>query len=82
MDQQYLLILVLGAIISGAVGAAIGDKKGRQVAGFSWGFLLGPVGWVLVAVGPDLRRKCVACGACPIEGVRLCAKCERSPSPL
>lgn len=39
----------------GLVGAAIGSAKGRFLGGFVLGMLLGPIGWILVAVGPNYK---------------------------
>jgi hypothetical protein len=49
--------IFIGAVISGLIGAAIGSNKGRGGAGLFLGFLLGPLGWILVAVGPDNNKK-------------------------
>lgn len=48
------MIFVVGffAIISGCIGAAIADRKLNAVAGFWWGFLLGPIGWIIAALMP------------------------------
>ncbi|MGA8278605.1 MAG: hypothetical protein WB784_10460 [Rhodanobacteraceae bacterium] len=32
------------------IGALIGWRKGRWVAGFMWGLALGPVGWLVIAL--------------------------------
>lgn len=44
-----LLWIILGALI----GALVGGKKGRPGAGFAFGLLLGPLGWLVVYLGPD-----------------------------
>jgi hypothetical protein len=82
MDSQTLLIAFFWAVIGGAVGAAIGGKKGRTEAGAVFGFLLGPLGWLIVAVGPDLSPKCVSCGAPRVDGVGTCSRCGKSPWSL
>ena len=33
--------------LSGLVGASIGRSSGRPEAGFIWGFVLGPIGWLM-----------------------------------
>ena len=38
------------AIVGGLVGLAIGSGKGRKAAGFWFGFFLGFIGWIVVAV--------------------------------
>lgn len=36
-----------------AVGAAFGSNKGRIGAGFWYGFFFGPIGWLVIAIGPN-----------------------------
>jgi hypothetical protein len=36
--------------VGGDIGAFIGSAKGNTKAGFWWGFLLGPIGWIIMAV--------------------------------
>jgi hypothetical protein len=38
----------------GAIGAAFGSNKGRLKAGFWFGFFFGPIGWLIIAIGPSL----------------------------
>lgn len=52
--------LVFWALLGGGVGAAIGTSKGRGVAGFWLGALLGFIGWIIVAVmepTPEVRAQ-------------------------
>lgn len=42
------------------VGAAIGHAKGRVVAGVVWSAVLGPFGWLVVALMPSARPAPVA----------------------
>lgn len=64
-------------ILFGAIGILIGQKKGRALAGLAWSMLLGPFGWLLVLLGPDLNSPkgapCPHCaGVVPINQ----AKCN------
>lgn len=71
---------VLWVLLAPGVGMLIGRLKGRETAGFLWGFL-GPLGWLVIACGPDLRRKCPAClGAVP-EDAAACRNCGRDLPP-
>lgn len=57
MEQDPILavggfIIFLSFIIwlfSGFIGWIISKKKGRGLAGFMWGFWLGPIGWIISA---------------------------------
>lgn len=67
----FLFIWIVVALI----GYAIGKSKGRPGAGFVWGLLLGPIGWLVILVAGDFRRKCPEClGAVP-DGARRCGHC-------
>ena len=72
-----VIIWTLTAVIAGAIGAMVGQRRGRQYAGFWWGFLLGPLGWLIVALGRDLSASnCVHCGAKWYQ-IRLCTQCGK-----
>ena len=58
----YLIEIIIWVIIMSLIGAAIGARRGRGEAGFLFGLLLGPLGWVIILIGPDYRRKCPECG--------------------
>jgi hypothetical protein len=50
--METVIILLIGAGISGIIGLAIGDLSGKKNGslGFILGALLGPIGWIIVAV--------------------------------
>jgi hypothetical protein len=62
MDISVIFLL---AVFGGLIGAAIGNHKGRGVAGFFFGLFLGPLGWFIIAIGPDLRPKATAPAPAP-----------------
>lgn len=64
--ESEAFVLLLGALVGALVGRMIGARRGRERAGTWWGLLLGPLGWLIVAAGPDLRPKCPACRG-PVE---------------
>lgn len=72
MDCSFLL---LGSIISGLIGMAIGSVKGSPGTGFFLGFLLGPIGWLIIALVPDNRPKCPYCKGAIIPGAIKCKNC-------
>lgn len=67
----FWLWLFLGPLI----GAAIGQKKKRVGAGLFFGLILGPIGWLIIAVGPDHRRKCPECKGTVPEEAKKCMHC-------
>jgi len=49
-DSAVLFVLIFWCGVGGLVGALIGSGKGRAVAGFWLGLLLGIIGWIIVAL--------------------------------
>lgn len=60
MENNIISLLFL-ALICSCIGGAIGASRGRTLAGMFFGGLIGPLGWILIAVGPnpkaEARRK-------------------------
>jgi hypothetical protein len=67
-------LLIIMMAISGGIGALIGNGKERAFAGFLWGFCLGIIGWIIIAIAPDERRKCPKCGTV-IGNFPVCRGC-------
>jgi len=65
----------LAVLLSGLVGTAIGRNKRRAAAGFFFGLVAGPVGWVLIAAGPDFRPRCRFCRSPVEEDAVRCPQC-------
>lgn len=55
-NAQFLIVGLAVALICGAIGTAVGHRKGRGAAGFIWGAVLGPIGWLLIFVGPSYAK--------------------------
>lgn len=53
-------LLIAGAAMV-IIGALIGERKGRAGAGAFFSLLLGPLGWLLIAAGPDLKSPGKSC---------------------
>jgi hypothetical protein len=69
------MAFIIGFVICALVGALIGQCKGRPGSGVVWGGLLGPIGWLIVALLTDLRPQCGECGGIIVEGARKCMHC-------
>lgn len=67
--------VVIVWLIMALIGCAIGQINGRPAAGFLWGLLLGPIGWLIVIIGPNMKPKCPECGGIVVEGARKCKNC-------
>lgn len=76
------VIFLMYFIVFGSIGMLIGQKKGRVMAGLIWAMLLGPIGWLLVFMGPDANApkaaKCPICaGVVPVNQGQ-CNHCKNS----
>lgn len=89
-DLGYFTIaLVLYVMVFGLVGWVVGERKGRPEAGFIFGALLGPIGWLIVALGPDVKiaqaamrmRKCPSCAELVQPDAKVCKHCGRDIEP-
>jgi hypothetical protein len=60
MDEVRLDIFALTVswiAVFGGIGMLIGNFKGRAIAGLLLGTVIGPIGWLLIWLGPDKRRR-------------------------
>jgi hypothetical protein len=58
----------------GLVGFFIGMLRGHPIGGFVFGFFLGPIGWILVALA-DSRPKCRYCRSAIPKRAMICCVC-------
>lgn len=73
--QSAFSTWMLVCLASSIIGGLIGILRGRGVDGIVLGLLVGPIGWLLIWLGPDKRRKCPACLGVVPEGARKCCHC-------
>lgn len=77
MDPSLYLFVI--APVIGLIGLAIGSIKGNGLFGFVLSLLLGPLGWLLVLLASDKRKKCPHCAGPLGEGkVTRCKNCGGS----
>ncbi len=69
------MIFFICWLLSAIVGALIGNAQGRPLAGAFWGFVLGPIGWLVIAFIPDERKRCTECLGVLVEDARKCRHC-------
>lgn len=69
------MLLIIWIVIGTFVGALIGQAKGRVGAGAVFGFLFGPIGWLITALGPNNMPKCPECGGQIVKGAKKCKNC-------
>lgn len=73
--MEILIWFTIFTFVMIVIGALIGQNKGRIGAGIILTILLGPLGWILVALGPNMKPKCPACGGIVVVGMRKCKNC-------
>lgn len=72
-----LFVVAFGiAVAFGLVGAGIATPKGCVKAGFLFGFLLGPIGLLIVALALDGRKLCPLCRERVNTEAAICAHCR------
>jgi hypothetical protein len=71
MTGATIIWMIIGLLI----GTLIGQIKGRTGAGAFFGLLLGPLGWIIIALGPNKKPKCPFCGGIIVEGAVKCKNC-------
>jgi len=73
--MEFWISLIVGLIFSALIGILIGNLRGRPGDGALYSLILGPIGWLIILVGPDYRPKCPECRGVIEEGARRCKNC-------
>ena len=66
---------MLLAVPLGAIAIVLAMLSWRAGAGALMGFLLGPIGWLVIALGPSNNPKCPECRGEIVPGARKCKNC-------
>ena len=96
LDPSLWMWALIFTLVCALVGAAIGWRKGRWVAGVVWSLVLGPIGWIVIAFAkpasalpvaktPPRPPICPDCGRANVFGANFCANCGgdlRRPPPI
>lgn len=69
---KWALAITLACAV---VGALIGNAKGRWLAGLIWGAVLGPIGWLVVALSKSGFVECSECGQSNAPAAKVCRHC-------
>ena len=69
--------LLLGAVVCAVIGIFIGQSRGRwAIEGALWGFFLGPIGWLIMALGGYHGAKCPHCREAVDADAAVCPHCR------
>jgi len=80
MDLKTLQTLILiSPFLNALIGGVIGQARGRTTAGLFFGFFLGPVGWILIWLGPDKNTmECPYCKERIKKNAIVCKYCRKA----
>ena len=62
-------------LLCAIVGGFIGALKGRWLAGVVWSLVLGPFGWVVIALSKTGLVECAHCGRGNMPNAKVCRHC-------
>ncbi|HTJ77957.1 MAG TPA: hypothetical protein VL357_03100 [Rariglobus sp.] len=67
---EYIVAVLFFALFGGLLGRWLGKSKNREIHGFMLGFFIGPIGWILVLLLPEIPKPAPAAKR-PLPGVWL-----------
>lgn len=75
LDPVLWIWAIAITIACGVIGAVIGWTKGRAFAGMIWGLVLGPIGWIVIALMRSKLSECPECARPNSNSARICRHC-------
>lgn len=75
LDPVLWLWVALLTLACCGIGALIGWWKGRTVYGLVWATVLGPIGWIVIALAQPERHACPRCNGSIREFAAICRRC-------
>jgi len=79
--DDFFPVLIIGVLVSTLIGGLIGNTKGRAGESAFFGFLLGPLGWLIIALGPSFNPKCPFCKGDVVSDAVKCRNCGSDLKP-
>lgn len=73
-------MLFIAWITSGLIGYLIGNGKGEGGKGAILSLLLGPIGWLIVAISDGDRKSCPHCKSKISKDATTCPQCHKAPT--
>lgn len=73
-----MMAFVFWVVIGGLVGVLIGQSKGEGGSGCVLGALLGPIGWLILALMKGNRKTCPFCRSQVAKEATICPQCQKS----
>ena len=91
--MEVLIFLVFAWAFLGFIGVLIAQSKNLDpMEGATWGCLLGPIGWLVLAMKPGKagqpegagrrQRKCPFCAEYILAEAKLCKHCRKEVPPV
>lgn len=75
LDPMLWIWAIVITVACALIGALIGWTKGRALAGMIWGLVLGPIGWIVIALAKSKLAECPQCGRPNAERAKRCRYC-------
>ena len=75
LDPTLWFWMTAFTVVSIVGGALIGRLKGRMTAGIIWAAVLGPLGWIVIALGRSRLQACPECAKPNQPDALACRQC-------